>query len=81
MTPSQWSLLCLTEGVPLAYNVIPVVGKTRDGEDVRALTLSAGGRLVNRRTSKRYYDIIMEGAKGYGLKELREYMENEVTYG
>ena len=79
----QWALLCASEGAGLAYSVKQVEGENIDDENERVLayTFTSGRGTENIPTSRRYYDILMDGAREWDLKELERYLEDEVEVG
>lgn len=82
----QFGLLCATEGVPLAYSVVPVLARTGCREvGASALRAVGPGLWLERvqgkgalRPSKRYIELMIRGASEAGLgaewiDHLREY--------
>ena len=64
---------CASEGVPLAYRIITVSVKRYDGRERRAYTLQAAvrfpGGALERAPSRRYLDLIRDGARESGLRD------------
>ncbi len=74
LNPKQFALLGMTEGVPLAYRYIfvdCVPLATESKTSMRAITLSTGRGKARKRTTKRYWDLLMKGADMFALNGLK----------
>lgn len=70
LTLGDWAKVCASEGVPFGYRVEQVDVQCYDGRVARAWTLRAAApREASLPPSRRYLDLIKEGAKELGLAE------------
>jgi len=74
LSPRTFAQLCATEGVPLAYRMEQVDVADNEGTVIDCLTFISGRGLQTNKTSKRYKDLLLKGARENGLSN--EYIEN-----
>ena len=77
---STFNILCLTEGYPIAYKLITVQTLDSNNNLISAYTFSSGRGLSDNKTTERYKNILVDGAKENGLgDEWISYLESLET--